>query len=348
MMERSKLERVEKHPGVYRRHVKNCSRQGRCQCGYVLVYNGKAQTFRTLAEADEGKRLAQRQAKLTKAHANGHHRGVPEAECPECERGRAALESAGGTFGAFATAWYAEHEHEWEQRTRTDYSWRLNSHLLPWFGSRRPSEIDVDFVDRYKAHKLAESARLRKAWEAWRAGRGEKPKARPLSPRTINMTLILLSAILDAAEERKLIERNPAAGKRRRVKERKPKRTQLDTATAIEALLFAAGKLDIEAQGHPQMKVRLLPRRAIVATLLLSGARIGELVDDRCADVDLANGRIQYDSKTPAGCRWVRLLPALHDELATLRARRDPPPMTTCSGRRAAVSSQSRISVTGS
>jgi len=138
--------------GVYRRHVKDCSRQGRCQCAYVLVYNGRAETFRTLAEADEGKRLAQRQARLKKAHATGHHRGVPEAERPECGRERAARESAGGTFEAFAAAWYAEHEHEWEQRTRTDYSWRLNSYLLPWFGSRRPSQIDVDFVDRDKAH----------------------------------------------------------------------------------------------------------------------------------------------------------------------------------------------------
>jgi hypothetical protein len=104
-MARGKLERVEKHPGVYRRHVKDCSRHGRCQCAYVLVHNGRAQTFRTLAEADEGKRLAQRQVKLTKAHATGLHRGVPEAECDECERERAARESAGGTFEAFATAW---------------------------------------------------------------------------------------------------------------------------------------------------------------------------------------------------------------------------------------------------
>ena len=44
----------------------------------------QAEGFRTLAEADEGKRLAQRQARLAKAHASGHHRGVPEAECPEC------------------------------------------------------------------------------------------------------------------------------------------------------------------------------------------------------------------------------------------------------------------------
>jgi WD40 repeat protein len=123
-------------------------------------------------------------------------------------------------------------------------------------------------------------------------------------------------------------------------------RTQLDTATAIEALLFAAGELDAEAQEHPQSNVRLLPRRAIVATLLLSGPRIGELVDDRWADVDLANDRIQYDSKTPAGCRWVRLLPALHDGLATLKGSATPPPMTMCSGRRAAASSQSRISAT--
>ena len=56
-MARGKLERVEKHPGVYRRHVKDCPRHGRCQCAYVLVYNGRTQTFRTLAEADEGKRL---------------------------------------------------------------------------------------------------------------------------------------------------------------------------------------------------------------------------------------------------------------------------------------------------
>jgi len=61
-----------------------------------------------------------------------------------------------------------------------------------------------------------------------------------------------------------------------------------------------------------------------VATLLLSGPRIGEQVEDRWADVHLANGRIQFDSKTPAGCRWVRLLPALRDELAALKAQRDP------------------------
>ena len=95
-------------------------------------------------------------------------------------------------------------------------------------------------------------------------------------------------------------------------------------ATAIEALLSVAGELDREAKDHPQIEKQLVPRRAIVATLLLAGPRIGELVEVRWDDVDLANGRIQFDSKTPAGCRWVRLLPALRHELATLKAVRDP------------------------
>jgi len=192
VMAPGKLERLEKHPGVYRRHVKGCSRQGRCQCAYVLVYNGRTQTFRTPTEAKEGKLLARRQVKLSQAHAQGLHRGLPDAECPECARERVERESGERPFAEFATEWYAEHEHEWGERTRTDYCWRLKSHLLPWFGSRRASEIDVDRVDSYKAHKLGESERLRKKWAAWRDGRGEKPQARPLGPRTINMALILL------------------------------------------------------------------------------------------------------------------------------------------------------------
>lgn len=185
-------------------------------------------------------------------------------------------------------------------------------------------------MDAYKAHKLREAAALQREWDVWRnaapAGRGKRPDRRPLGPRAINMTLVLLSAILESAEERDLIARNPARGKRRRVKEGKPKRTQLDTATAIAALLDAAGELDTEQGNHPQPGPRLLPRRAILMDLLLSGPRIGELIDTRWGDVDLANGRIQYDSKTPAGCRWVRLLPALREELTALKQRRDPHP----------------------
>ncbi len=180
-------------------------------------------------------------------------------------------------------------------------------YLLPFFRSMRLDEIAIADVDRYRAHEIA---------------RGK------IGPSSINKTLITLSTILETAEERELIARNPARGKRRRVRERKPERTFLDTAIHIGALLDAAGELDAEAQEHPQTEKRLVPRRAILATLALAGPRIGELCALRWHDVDLAAGRIRVGAaKTDAGRRDIRLLAALRDELAALRSQAvDPRP----------------------
>lgn len=206
------------------------------------------------------------------------------------------------TFHEFASQWYAEREHEWAKATRVDYLWRLRDYLLPFFKDYRLDTISIADVDRYKAQHVA-------------AGK--------LAPSTINKTLILLSAILETAEEHELITRNPARGRRRRVKERRPRRAFLDTATHIAALLDAAGELDAEAQEHPQIEKRLVPRRAVLATLVLAGPRISELCDLRWRDVDLAAGRLRIGrAKTDAGRRDVRLLPALRDELAVLRSNR--------------------------
>jgi hypothetical protein len=47
-------------PGIYRRHAKSCDRTGRCECSYVIVWRHRGrqhtETYRTLAEAREGKR----------------------------------------------------------------------------------------------------------------------------------------------------------------------------------------------------------------------------------------------------------------------------------------------------
>jgi hypothetical protein len=63
-------------------------------------------------------------------------------------------------------------------------------------------------VDRYKAEKLRDGL---------------------LAAATINKQLILLSGILEAAEERELIVCNPARGRRRRVRAHAPHRSYLDT-----------------------------------------------------------------------------------------------------------------------
>jgi integrase len=63
-------------------------------------------------------------------------------------------------------------------------------------------------------------------------------------------------------------------------------------------------------------------RRALLATLVFGGLRIGELTALEWRDVDFASHRVQIRaSKTDAGVRTVDLLPILHFELAAHRAR---------------------------
>ena len=107
----------------------------------------------------------------------------------------------------------------------------------------RLDAITFDTVERYIAAKLAATP--------------------PLSARSVNMTVTLLAAILESAVERELIDRNPAKGKGRRVRERTPRRSYLEIAAQIRALLDAAGELDRSAQPACQH----VERRAMLATL---------------------------------------------------------------------------------
>jgi integrase len=162
--------------------------------------------------------------------------------------------------------------------------------------------ITFDRVERYIASKLAED--------------------KPLSPRSINMTVMLLAAILEGAVERELIARNPARGRGRRVRERAPRRSYLETATQIKALLDAAGELDRRA--HPTGQH--IERRAMLSTLTFAGLRIGELCALRWRDVDLAGGWLHTGSKTDAGWRRVKIRGALRDELLAVRGRQQDAP----------------------
>ena len=106
----SALVKVPGLPGIYRRHAKGCTRTERCGCPYVIIYRGadtgqQRETFRTRAEAIEGKRLAARRVSLAKAHATGLHRDRPEDECPECERERHQREQAEPTLHEYAREW---------------------------------------------------------------------------------------------------------------------------------------------------------------------------------------------------------------------------------------------------
>lgn len=202
------------------------------------------------------------------------------------------------TFHEFASEWLQGLRSEGlSENTLKDYSWQLCNHLLPFFARHRLSEISIAEVDRYRQEKVREGK---------------------VSATSINKTITWLAQILEVAVERELIDRNPARGKRRRLKERRPERTWLDRAEQIAALLEAGAELDAEAR----VDRRATPRRAFLATLTLAGLRISEALDLRWRDVDLSAERLRItDSKTDAGVRLVDLLPALREALSVHKAK---------------------------
>jgi len=210
------------------------------------------------------------------------------------------------TFEELATEWL---EHQLLEgghaggglaaKSREDLEWRLVQHLLPVFGSRRIDEITVRDVDDYRLSKV-------------RGGR--------LAPSSINKTLTTLATILELGVEYGMIDRNPAQGRRRRLRSVAPTRPWLDRADHIEALLGAAYALDMSARATPGQ------RRALIATLIFAGLRIGEALALRWEDVDLQRRVIVIKAaKTAAGVRNVNIVPALHMELAGYRQRLDSP-----------------------
>lgn len=186
----------------------------------------------------------------------------------------------GPTFHVFASEWLAARAQEGlAKRTIEDYRWALTHHLLPFFADYRLSAITVRDVDRYKTAKAAE---------------------RILGANQINKTLTRLSQILAVAVEYDLIAANPAAGKRRRLKSTRPRRSWVEPEQLMALLESAPGY-----------------RRPLLATLAGAGLRIGEALALRWSDVDLATGTLRVlRSKTDAGVRIVDLTPALREELA--------------------------------
>lgn len=264
------------------------------------------------------------------------------------------------TFHEYATDYLESRRGELADNTYADYLWRLSCHLLPFFAAHKLREIDVQAVDAYRQHKVAERERikaLQAAGEVVRDGRGQR--VRPLSNESINKTLALLAAILDVAVDHGHLDANPARGRRRRLKTKRPRRPFLE-GDEVQSLLVAAEALDrkpsqvsamaaeaqrlrdVDGLTYPELADALgvslshahylygratrdapepiLMRRAIIAVLAGTGLRVSELAALRWRDVDLLHRRISVpDAKTPAGVREVRLTPWVVTELERLR-----------------------------
>jgi integrase len=220
------------------------------------------------------------------------------------------------TFHEFASEWFERLCNEGgrsgdglsDRSIRDLRDWRLKEHVLPFFAEIRLDEIGVADIDRFRARLKA-------------GGR--------LSNASINKMISTVAAVMEQAVEHEYIDRNPAKGRRRRLKTSKPARTYLDRPEQIDALLDAATEIDERGR-----TVRY--RRPLLAVLTLAGLRIGEALDLRWRDVDLGHEQdgnvVPLKGRGPAGTlhvrgtktdnadRRIRLAPALRDELVALRA----------------------------
>ena len=189
------------------------------------------------------------------------------------------------TFHEFASEWLESREPELRPKTIKSYRWLLSGHLLPHLASMHLDQISPEDVDRYKAAKLREGA---------------------LGPNQINKSLRLLAMVLDAAGDYGHIDavRNPARGRRRRVKRSTPNRPTVEPEQ-LPSLLDASRKL-----------------QPMVATMAGAGLRNGETCGLDWPDFDPASGTLTVgESKTEAGIRQVDLPDVLRKELTAYKLR---------------------------
>jgi integrase len=188
------------------------------------------------------------------------------------------------TFHEYASAWLEAKtrgvlgDKPIDANTEADYRWRLSRHLLPFFAAHRLDQIDGELCLSFKARKLQEATEIREALTAGADLRDRRGRRlRPLSPSSIRKLIDTLAAILDDAIEDELIDRNPARGKRMRVRVPKPVRSFLEM-DELAAVINAAAEQD--RSPAIAVPIRGGASRQRVARLAAAGRRPGAIATE--------------------------------------------------------------------
>jgi integrase len=221
-----------------------------------------------------------------------------DAQHPRVAAQATAATRAIPTFHEYASYWLQARtdgtlgDRPIEDNTRRDYLWRLRNHLLPFFGPRRLDEIDADRCVAFKARKMREARDLRAAIAAGadlRDTRGRRLV--PLGPASIRKLVDTLAAILDDAIEDGHIDRNPARGKRMRVRVPKPQRTFLELDEL--AALIDAGAM----QDAPSTPRRVKASGGTTATLVAERLSRGMTQTAIAAELGLAKSTVNWHAR---------------------------------------------------
>ncbi len=213
---------------------------------------------------------------------------------PTAKAAETAIEESGEeTLELTVARWWQRKRRGLRPNSQADYRWRLD-YILAYAPERRTASINARWVDEFRA--VLEAQRTR--------------RDKPLSPRSINMILEALAAVLDDAVRYELLDFNPARAKGTRVRIRKGARFFLEPEMVLD-LLDAAGAWEAELPEHQRYG-----RRALLAQLCLAGPRISEALSADLGEFDLGDGRWRIPrAKTEAGEREVELPAYLLAEL---------------------------------
>lgn len=188
----------------------------------------------------------------------------------------------------------------------------LRDHILPFFGDMKLDAIGPAQIEAFKAVMRAKTSRSRPRKDAptkWAVKKRYGQVGKPLSAKSINNILGILTKLLNLAEEHGVIDRAP---KCRPLKAPKP---SFDYLSFDEADRFLAA-------AEPAWRCLLL-------TAIKTGLRLGELRALRWSDVDLVQGHINVRQAvwrgkmgTPKGGkpRVVDLVPEMVSALKDQRA----------------------------
>lgn len=214
--------------------------------------------------------------------------------------------------------------------------------LRDYFGLQRVQTIDVDDIYRFKIARYGTPTASRRCWKCKGTGETRRPGRRPanavLPPcaacrglgkvggrqrswATVNRELTLLCAILNVAEARGWIIRNPFNHARRSAGERDKLIDAQKERSRNRVLSFAEEDRLLKTIDTNTTEGRRL--RVIVVCALDSGMRLGEICHLDWSDVDLEAGNIDLRKRTTKtlSSRRVPLTPRMRIELLAWRGQ---------------------------
>ncbi len=270
-------------PGIYRRHGKDCDRVGRCDCPYVVVTDGKTQTFATLTDAREGKSIMRREGKLSRAHVAGLHRDEPREECPDCARQRSAREEVDPFFHAYSLGWVERYQgtgrRGYREETRDEDRRLLKAYALKFFvANLRVGQMGPRQIAEFIGWLVKQSSR--------RGG--------TLSDKSVKNALQPVSSCLATARREGLIEHNPCDDAvlphRPRVEEDEEEDTRPFPRLEVEN---ADGETEVVETMELVVSLVKAKHRLMFELLAATGVRRSELIAFKVRDLSL-NGEEPY------------------------------------------------------